>query len=194
MLYTSIRINEHFWHKWRHLSCDITSVSFLPCQFSILDDVKGWQSWRVLTVTRLKLLAVKWATATPKRRNKSDCQHQTVVDLGKGPGSPIFLDQTKKHFFETGCFLRLASKKSFVFQQGAVFSMSSEKRCVHNERGTFSYYCILAHRRIVFCLRYVHQSKSQLAKLFFPPCHCFSCFFRSFQLLIVEHLYEFSLL
>ena len=25
MAHTSIRINEHFWHKWRHLSWDMTS-------------------------------------------------------------------------------------------------------------------------------------------------------------------------
>ena len=29
----------------------------------------------VLTVTRLKLLVVNWATATSKTRNKSYCQH-----------------------------------------------------------------------------------------------------------------------
>ena len=42
----SIRINEHFWHKWRHLSCDMTlpnipSLSILNIWW--LDDVVGWQ-------------------------------------------------------------------------------------------------------------------------------------------------------
>ena len=30
VLYTSIGISEHFWHKWGHLSCDMTSSIISP--------------------------------------------------------------------------------------------------------------------------------------------------------------------
>ena len=57
MLYTSIEINEHFWHKWRHLSCDMTS-SIIP-SLSILN------IWWCGGLTALKLSSVRKRNVNP---------------------------------------------------------------------------------------------------------------------------------
>ena len=45
MLYTSIRVNEHFWHKLRHLSCYMTSSIFPSLSILNIYDVGGSQPW-----------------------------------------------------------------------------------------------------------------------------------------------------